>query len=67
VKIDTTYNIVRVDDVVTFEEEIECKNSYKWIEAMQEELMHVSTIQVWDLVEIYDGVKTVGYKWVSNT
>jgi hypothetical protein len=33
-------------------------------EAMEDELKSMSTNDVWDLVEIHDGVKPVGCKWV---
>ena len=34
---------------------------------MEDELRSMSTNKVWDLVEIPDGVKLVGYKWVYKT
>ena len=34
---------------------------------MQEELKSMSSNKVWDLVEIPDGVKPVGCKWVYKT
>jgi hypothetical protein len=33
-------------------------------EAMEDELKFMSTNDAWDLVEIHDGVKPVGCKWV---
>jgi len=43
------------------------ENSTKWIEAMEDELRSMSTNKVCDLVEIPDGVKLVGCKWVYKT
>jgi hypothetical protein len=40
------------------------KNSLKWREAVEEELISMSSNDVWDLVEIPDGAKRVGCKWV---
>jgi hypothetical protein len=51
-----------VDDPASFNEAIAHKNSDKWTEAMQDELKSMSTNQVYDLVEIPDGVKPVGCK-----
>ena len=39
----------------------------EWLSAMQEEMKSMSTNKVWDLVEIPQGAKTVGYKWVYKT
>jgi hypothetical protein len=56
------YDIGKVDDPSSFKEAIAHKNSDKWIEAMQDELKSMSTNQVYDLVEIPNGVKLVGCK-----
>jgi hypothetical protein len=39
-------------------------HSSKWLEAMEDEMKSISTNKVWDLEEIPEGAKTVGYKWV---
>ena len=39
----------------------------EWFSAMQEEMKSMSTNKVWDLVEILQGAKTVGCKWVYKT
>jgi len=61
------YDVGKVDDPASFKEAITHKNSDKWIEAMQDELKSMSTNQVYELVEIPDGVKPVGCKWVYKT
>jgi hypothetical protein len=43
------------------------ENSKKWLEAMEDELSSMSSNGVWDLVEIPDGAKRVGCKWVYKT
>ena len=50
-----------------FRQAVSSENSTKWIEAMEDELRSMSTNKVWDLVEIPDGVKLVGCKWVYKT
>ncbi|KAL2237853.1 UNVERIFIED_CONTAM: Retrovirus-related Pol polyprotein from transposon TNT 1-94 [Sesamum indicum] len=54
-------------DHVTFQQAIECSNSEKWIDAMKEELKSMSDNNVWDLVELSEGYKRVGCKWVFKT
>ena len=57
----------KVDDPNSFKEAMSSEYSHKWIEAMEEELKSMSTNKVWDLVEIPDGAKKVGCKWVYKT
>jgi hypothetical protein len=60
-------NMGKMDDHVSFKEAMESDNSQKWHEAMEEELRSMSSNDVWDLVEIFDGAKRVGFKWVYKT
>jgi hypothetical protein len=53
-----------MDDPVSFKEAMKSENSLKWHEAMEQELRSMSSNNVWDLVEILDGAKRVGCKWV---
>jgi hypothetical protein len=39
-------------------------HSSKWQEAMEAEMNSMNTNNVWDLEEISNEAKTVGYKWV---
>jgi hypothetical protein len=48
-------------------EAMKSENSLKLREAMEEELRSMSSNGIWDLVEIPDGAKRVGYKWVYKT
>ena len=57
----------KVDDPNSIKEAMSSEYSHKWIEAMEEELKSMSTNKVWDLVEIPDGAKKVGCKWVYKT
>jgi predicted transcriptional regulator len=61
------YDIRMVDDPTPYQEAIASENSTKWIEAMKDELKSMSSNQVWDLVDIPDRVKTVGFKWAYKT
>jgi hypothetical protein len=42
-------------------------NSSKWLEAMEDETISMSSNDVWDLEEIPKGAKIVGCKWVYKT
>ncbi|WVZ83837.1 hypothetical protein U9M48_030935 [Paspalum notatum var. saurae] len=60
----------KADAPTSFKEAILVKtsdNSSKWLAVMKDELKSMSTNDVWDLVEIPDGVKQVGCKWVYKT
>ena len=43
------------------------ENSPKWPIAMEDEMKSMSINDVWDLVEIPEGVKPVGCRWVYKT
>ena len=57
----------KVDDPNSFKEAMSSEYSHKWIEALEEELKSMSTNKVWDLVEISEGAKKIGCKWVYKT
>jgi hypothetical protein len=54
----------KMDDPVSFKEVVKSEKLLKWREAMEEELRSMSFNDVLDLVEIPDGAKRVGCKWV---
>jgi len=60
-------DIGKVDDPISFKEAMTSENSPKWLDAMEDELKSMSANDVWDLVEIPDGAKTVGCRWVYKT
>ena len=39
----------------------------KWIEAMKDEMKSMKDNNVWDLVELPKGVKSIGCKWIFKT
>jgi hypothetical protein len=53
-------------DPASYEEAMRSAHSSKWLEAMEDEMKSMSSNDVWYLVEIPKGSKTVGYKWVCK-
>ncbi|RVW74582.1 Retrovirus-related Pol polyprotein from transposon TNT 1-94 [Vitis vinifera] len=43
------------------------ENSTLWLYAMEEELKSMKDNEVWDLVELPKGIKTIGCKWIFKT
>jgi len=39
-------------------------NSKKWIDAMKDEIKSMQDNDVWDLVELLEGVKPIDCKWI---
>jgi hypothetical protein len=56
-----------MDDPASYKEVLMSENLKKWLETMEDELSSMSSNGVWDLVEISDGAKKVGCKWVYKT
>ena len=44
-----------------------CKESELWYNAMKEEMNSIKSNEVWDLVELPNGAKAIGCKWVFKT
>ena len=42
-------------------------NSQKWIDAMKDEMKSMKDNDVWDLVELPEGAKPIGCKWIFKT
>ena len=55
------------ENPVSFSQAINSDKSDKWINAMKEELKSIAENNVWDLVELLEGSKRVGCKWVFKT
>ena len=51
-------------DPTSFEEAMRSVYSSKWQEAMEVKINSMNTNVVWDLEEVPNEAKTVGYKWV---
>jgi hypothetical protein len=54
-------------DPASYKEAMMSENSKKWLEAMEDELSSMDSNGVLDLVEIPNGAKKVGCKWVYKT
>uniref|UniRef100_A0A0A9ACE9 Uncharacterized protein n=1 Tax=Arundo donax TaxID=35708 RepID=A0A0A9ACE9_ARUDO len=55
------------DDPTSFKEAMRSEHSCEWFIAMKDEMKSMNINDVWDLVEIPDGAKMVGCKWVYKT
>ncbi|KAK4266115.1 hypothetical protein QN277_027084 [Acacia crassicarpa] len=44
-----------------------CRDSVSWHDAMKDEMNSMASNRVWDLVELPDGAKAIGCKWVFKT
>jgi hypothetical protein len=54
-------------DPTSFEEAMRNAYSFKWLDAMEDEMRSMSVNKVWDIEEIPKGAKIVGCKWVYKT
>ena len=61
------YNIGAKNDPKTFSQAISCKESNLWYDVMKDEINSVVSNEVWNLVELLDGEKSIGCKWVFKT
>ena len=61
------YNIGAENDPESFSQAMSCKESELWYNAMKDEMSSMKCNDVWDLIELPNGVKTIGCKWVSKT
>ena len=52
------------NDPITFSHAMNCKESDLWFNAMKAEMNSMATNEVWDLVKLPNGIKTIGCKWV---
>ena len=55
------------EDPVSFIQAMNCNNSENWFDAMKEELKSMDDNKVWELVELPEGSKRVGCKWIFKT
>jgi len=61
------YNVGAENDPESFLQAMSCKETELWYNAMKEEMNSMKSNQVWDLVELPNGVKAIGCKWVFKT
>ncbi|RVW67331.1 Retrovirus-related Pol polyprotein from transposon TNT 1-94 [Vitis vinifera] len=61
------YDIGAENDPETFSQAISCKESNLWYDAMKDEMNSMASNGVWNLVELPNGAKAIGCKWVFKT
>ena len=61
------YNSGAENDPKTFSQAMSSKESKSRYDVMKEEMNFMTSNRVWDLVELPNGVKVVGCKWVFKT
>ncbi|RVW85479.1 Copia protein [Vitis vinifera] len=57
---ESDYNIGAENDPESFSQAMSCKESELWYNAMKDEMSSMKCNDVWDLVELPNGVKTIG-------
>ena len=55
------------DDPVNLSQALQCVNSQKWIEAMNDEIKSMYDNNVWDIVPLPKDMKHIGCKWIFKT
>ena len=55
------------DDPISVSQVKQSSNSEKWIEVTKEEMKSMKDNGVWDLVELPEGIKSIGCKWIFKT
>ncbi|RVW83853.1 Retrovirus-related Pol polyprotein from transposon TNT 1-94 [Vitis vinifera] len=58
------YDIGAENDLETFSQAISCKESNLWYDAMKDEMNSMASNGVWNLVQLPNGAKAIGCKWV---
>lgn len=56
-----------INDPISFSQAMNSVNANDWFNAMKEELDSMDKNHVWDLVDLPQGVKPIGSKWVYKT
>ena len=64
---ESNFNVGAINDPETFSQAISYKELDLWFDAMKDEMSSMAFNGVWDLVELHNGAKAIGCKWVFNT
>ncbi|RZB63650.1 GDSL esterase/lipase isoform C [Glycine soja] len=64
---ESDYNIGVKNDLETFDQAMSCKKSNLWYDAMKDEMNSIQSNKVWNLIELPNGAKAIGCKWVFKT
>jgi len=65
--LESDYNIGAENNPETFDQAMSCKESNLWYDAMKDEMNFMQSNGVWNLVELSNGAKAIGCKWVFKT
>ena len=60
-------NVGADNDPLSFSQAISSTNSNLWMDAMKDKMDSMASNRVWSLVELPNGAKTIGCKWVFKT
>jgi hypothetical protein len=61
---ESDFDIGSSTDPILLSQALESVDSTKWMNTMKDELKSMNQNEVWDLVELPEGYKKVGCKWV---
>jgi len=64
---ESNYNFGTKNDPETFDQAMSCNESNLWYNAMKDKMNSMQSNKVWNLVELSNGVKDIGIKWVFKT
>ncbi|KAI5312501.1 hypothetical protein L3X38_041674 [Prunus dulcis] len=64
---ESEHDINTIEDPLSYKQAIQSDNCDKWIEAMESKLQSMSKNDVWKLVDLTQGCKPIGCKWVYKT
>ena len=64
---ESDYNIGAKNDPKTISQAMSCRESNLWYNSMKEKMNSMTSNEVWDLVELPNGTKAIGCKWVFKT
>ena len=55
------------DDPINFHQAMRSSKSQQWIDAMKDEMKSMEDNDVWDLIDLPEGAKPIGCKWIFKT
>ena len=55
------------DDPINFHQAMRSSKSQQWIDAMKDEMKSMEDNDVWDLIDLPEGAKSIGCKWIFKT
>ena len=58
---------IKENDPINLRQALQSFKAHKWIDAMNEEMKSMDDSDVWDLVQLLEGLKPIGCKWIFKT